>query len=414
MMNNQAILYISNILPAQSETFVYREIFAIRECGTKVFTASVHKPEDNLGSPELDSLAGSAIPVYSAGWPRLIMDAALEGICHPIRTLRVLSLAALDVVRGADIHGFRRIKIIIQAFSSLSLARRVHHLGIIHIHAHMAHVPTTIAMYTAKQLGIGFSFTGHANDLFPNRSLLKEKIERSLFVSCISQWHRDFYASIFPKDLRRLPVIHCGVDTTKEVIEPAVHDEVLRVLSVGRLVSKKGLDILVEAARLIAQRGNVKVELIIAGAGPEEEHLRAQITSLPMSARVTMVGKIDNKRVMELMTWCEVFALPLRVTPEGDRDGIPVVLMEAMARGRCVISGDLATIRELVEHGSSGYLIPTGDVDSLVRIIEELAIDRDRLDVFGKRGRERIVTEFDVNTNAHALLNEMREVGIMV
>ena len=413
-MKEGAILYISSILPARSETFVYREIFALRALGVAVLTASVHKPEKNLGTSELETLATAAIPVYGAGGVKIVLDALKEGFNNPFRTLKVYTLAIRDLVFGKDIHGKKRLKILVQAMAAMALVKRVRPLGVIHIHAHMAHVPTTIAMYAARQLGIQFSFTGHANDLFPNRALLKEKIERSLFISCISHWHRDFYLSFYPKAPNKLPIIRCGVDTEKEIIKPIKREENLRILSVGRLVPKKGFDLLIEAVSRIARKGKVNIELTLAGSGPEEEALRRQASGLPSSVNFIMLGSVDNALVLELMTNCDLFVLPLRVSPEGDRDGIPVVLMEAMARGRCVISGDLQTIRELIEDGVSGFLVKLGDVAVLENIIEELSAEPERRERTGRKGRERIIAEFDVTKNALELLRTMRNTGINV
>ncbi len=410
-MRGKTILYIAAILPARSETFVYREIFALRGCGVYVRTASVHCPETELGLPELDELASSAIPVYGAGFLKLAFDAGCELLCHPVMFLLVMALACRDAVMATDIRFANRPKILVQAIAALALAWRVRRLCIGHIHAHMAHVPTTIAMYAARALGISFSFTGHANDLFPNRALLGEKIDRAAFVSCISRWHRDFYRDIVPKDELRLPVIRCGIDTAAEVFTPAVHGESLRILAVGRLVAKKGFDVLIEAVRTVVERSQMRIELTIAGTGPEESALRMLADSLEPRVRVNMPGSLDNSRVMELMASCELFALPLRVTAEGDRDGIPVVLMEAMARGRCVISGDLPTIRELIDDGRSGYLIPLGDARSLADVVELLARDRSLLDARGEQARRRIVEEFDLDANARALLKTMVETG---
>ena len=112
------------------------------------------------------------------------------------------------------------------------------------------------------------------------------------------------------------------------------------------------------------------------------------------------------------MTEADVFALPCRVAQSGDRDGIPVVLMEAMARGRCVISGDLETIRELIEHEVSGIMIPPGDQSSLTKALVELAKDRDRVDALGMAARRRIEEEFDLTLNARRILDTMRERGV--
>lgn len=408
------ILYISSVLPARSETFVYREIFALRSLGLPLRTASVRRPERELGSPELEALAAGAIPVYWSGLARLALDASLESLGHPLRALSTLGLSLRDALEGADLSLVRRLKVPVQALAALALSRRVRPLRVVHIHAHMANVPTTIAMYAARQLGIGFSFTGHANDLFPSRALLREKIERASFVNCISLWHRSFYESVARKDAARLPVVRCGIDTARELPLPAAHGEALRILSVGRLVAKKGFDVLIEAAGMAAAACGCRVELTIAGSGPEEGNLRALAARLGPGASVEMMGGLDNSRVMELMAGCELFALPLRVTGDGDRDGIPVVLMEAMARGRCAISGDLPAIRELIEDGSTGFLVPPGNARALAALIGALASDRARLDAIGERARRRIVEEFDLSLNARRMLAALRAAGIDV
>lgn len=410
-----AVLYISAALPARSETFVYREIFALRELGATVATASVNPGERELGRPELDELAAATIPVYGAGAAALARDAFLEVVLHPLRSAGTLALAVRDAVAADDVVGFgKRGKVLVQGAAALALARRIRPLGVVHVHAHMAHVPTTIAMYAARQLGITFSFTGHANDIFPNRALLREKIRRALFVSCISRWHRDFYASIHPRDEASLPVVRCGVDTAAEAyasVEPA---EEFRILGVGRLVEKKGFDVLLEAAGLVAAETGRRLAVTIAGSGPEEARLRDLAARLPPSVRVELPGATDNRGVMELMARCDLFALPLRVTSEGDRDGIPVVLMEAMARGRCVLSGDLVTIRELVEDGVCGFLTPPGDARAVADRIAALMADRTLLEETGRRARAKIVAEFDVRANAALLLAKMREHGAAV
>jgi glycosyltransferase involved in cell wall biosynthesis len=404
----QRILYISGTLPNRSETFVYREIFAMRALGVDVLTASVHEPGIGLGNAMLDRLSASTIRIYSAGPARLVLDAAAAALRDPIAACSTLAMAIKDAATATDIEGVGRLKVLVQATAGIALAHRIRRLGITHIHAHMAHVPTTIAMYAARQLGITFSFTGHANDLFPNRSLLAEKLRRSAFTACISRWHREFYKAISPRDDAEYPVIRCGVDTASVPVAPTRHSPGLRILSVGRLVPKKGFDILLDAVGLIAQKGDIDISVTIAGGGPEEGRLKAQAAGLPPSAHVTFCGETDNDRVMELMGQCELFVLPLRVTASGDRDGIPVVLIEAMAKGRCVVSGDLITIRELIDHGRSGFLVPTEDAGALACVLEQVAMQPATIEEMGRAARAKIESEFDTTANAKALLEAMR------
>jgi glycosyltransferase involved in cell wall biosynthesis len=407
------ILYLAATLPMRSETFVYREIFALRDQGVDVRAASVHRSATGLdaGGP-LDRLAAEAVQIYGSGAARLLMDAAGELMAHPIRCAGTLGRGVADAAFSRDVTFPRRPKVLWQAVAALALARRVRPMGVAHIHCHMAHVPTTIGMYAARQLGIGFSFTGHANDLFPSRTLLAEKLRRAAWVNCISRWHRGFYRSVVDRSDDDLPVIRCAVDTDAYPVTPVPGRPMIEVLGVGRLVEKKGFDVLIEAAGEIARRGLADVRVQIAGGGPEEARLRAIIDGLAPGAAVELLGETDNDRVMELMGEVDIFALPCRVTASGDRDGIPVVLMEAMARGRCVISGDLEAIRELVIDGETGVMIPPGDRSALVDALVGLARDRDRVDQLGRSARGMIESEFDLRVNALRIMAVMERHGL--
>jgi len=397
------ILYISGTLPVRSETFVYREILALRDLGLDVATASVHQSAMDLDDGPLAQMARTTTQLYATGPVSLAKDAMIEFFTHPVKSAMTIMHCKIDAFLSADITMSRRPKVLWQGLAGMALARRVRKLGISHIHAHMAHVPTTIAMYAAMQLDIPFSFTGHANDIFPNRTLLKEKLKRASFVNCISHWHRAFYNSIAKRPDADYPVVRCGVDTNAYDATPAPRGEHLEVLSVGRLVEKKGFDVLIKAVGEIAKSNGPKIRVTIAGGGPEEAQLQQLVADLPENAEVVLLGDTNNDRVMELMTQADVFALPCRVADSGDRDGIPVVLMEAMARGRCVISGDLETIRELIKDGESGLMIPPGDQPSLERVLVELAKDRDRVDRMGRAARVRIEEEFDLTLNANRI-----------
>ena len=409
MPETATILYMSGTLPTRSETFVYREIFALRELGVRIDTASVHPPVRGLDDGPLDTLARETVCVYERGAAGILLDALTELVGKPIRTIRTVSLILRDAAVSGDVPLGRRPKVLWQGLAGLSLARRIRPRRIGHIHSHMAHVPTTIAMYAARQLGLGFSFTGHANDLFPNRTLLKEKLERAAWVHCISEWHRGFYRSIVARPESDYPVIRCGVDTRRYEPTSAPGGEVLEILAVGRLVEKKGFDILIEAIGDIARAGGPPVRARIAGSGEEESRLRDLIDRLPDGADVALLGETSNDRVMELMSQADLFVIPCRVAGSGDRDGIPVVLMEAMARGRCVVSGDLETIRELVRDGDTGVMVAPGDRESLVRTLTELASEQDRVERIGAAGRAWVQEEFDLGVNARRIVRTISE-----
>jgi colanic acid/amylovoran biosynthesis glycosyltransferase len=399
------VLYIAATLPKLSETFVYREFFALRERGVCVLAASVHPPERRLGDARLDALAAEAIPVYWLGSRWLWAHALAEFARHPARAARTMALGLRDAILGQDLTPARRPRVIYQAFAGL--AHRVRPRRIAHIHAHMAHVPASIAMYAARQLRVPFSFTGHANDLFPSRALLKEKLRRAAFAACISQWHRELYRSIQSLPDERLPIVRCGVDIPRQ---PAAESHAgVRILTVGRLIPKKGFDVLVDAvASLLRSDPNLGLSCRIVGEGPERTGLEQQIRILGLQDHIDLAGPMPNADVLAALSDADLFVLPCRVEPGGDRDGIPVVLMEAMARGVCVVSGDLPAIRELILHARTGLLAPPGDATALAAAMETLIRDRALRAKLAGQGRERVAQEFSSGMNAARIMAAFR------
>jgi colanic acid/amylovoran biosynthesis glycosyltransferase len=405
------VLYVGGTLPTRSETFVYREVFGLRAIGVEVVVASVHPPERNLGEVRLDTLAAEAIPIYGLGSLRLMLDASVEGLMRLRSSTRVLWRCLGDALFDDVSTLTRRVKVVWQGMAGLALARRVRHMGISHIHVHMAHMPTTIGMYGAMQLGVPFSFTGHGVDVFPERTLLKTKLRRAAFVACISAWHRALYKTLVDLPDSRLPIVRCAVDPTEFTPEKGPKDANLRVFAVGRLVKKKGFDVLITALARLVERG-MDVQCSIAGDGPQHAQLECLINELGLGDRVRLLGAIPNRQVRDLLRSQDLFVLPCRVEPTGDRDGIPVVLMEAMASGVCVISSDLPTIRELVRPALTGMMVEPGSISSLVEAMEH-ALSRPSLRArFAAAGRRWVVSEFNLSTNVMRMAQAIETVTL--
>ena len=405
------VLYVGAALPARSETFVYREVFALRDLGFDVRVASVHQPHRGLGEARLDSLAGEAIGIYGRGVRRLLLDAAIESISHPIRKIRTALVALGDALAAPDVALFNRPKVIWQMMAGLALARRVRRLELKHVHAHMAHVPATIAMYAALQLGVPFSFTGHAADIFRSRTLLKAKLNRAAFVACISYWHREFYRSIVNLPDDRLPIVRCGVDVDEFAPPQAAGltgagRESPRVLAVGRLVPKKGFDLLLRALAKLRDDGT-PFHATIVGDGPQQRDLEQLRSALRLDQHVDLAGAQSNQQVRGMLREADLFILPCRIDPSGDRDGIPVVLMEAMASGVCCISGDLPAIRELIDDGVSGRLVAPGEVEVLAAAMARLLADHAQRKQFARAGRARVQQEFSLGLNAERMAESL-------
>ena len=400
---SQHVLYIGSVLPSRSETFVYREVIELRRRKHRVSVASVRKPQKGLGADELDQLANDAIPIYSTGLVQLTIDAASFFASKPIKASSVLFSCLCDTLFGRGVTLARRPKILIQGVAGLALAKRCAAKEVSHIHSHMAHVPTTIAMYAAKALNVPFSFTGHAADLFRDYSLLPAKLRRAKFVSCISEWHRNYYLQ-HETTLRDdvLPVVRCGVDT--DLFEPIAkqNDAKFRVLAVGRLVEKKGFDTLIEAcSKLRSNQHDFQCDII--GDGELFDALAKMIADKSLGSNVTLRGAMANDDIRQEMQNADLVVLPCRAAKSGDKDGIPVVLMEAMSCGVPVISGDLVTIRELIEHNVNGILVEPDSVSDLKSAISDLLNDEAKRSQLAERGRQRILEEFSISKNIDRL-----------
>jgi glycosyltransferase involved in cell wall biosynthesis len=397
---NKTIAYLAGTFPLVSETFVYREVRELRRRGWNIVATSLNEPPKN---DSLSDLRQDLIVVYEKGW---IATALAEVFSHPILALITWSCAKWDMCFPGEPTSLReRVKLLGQSLAGMSLAHRLRGRGVQHIHCHFAHAPTSVGMYAARQLGVTFSFTGHANDLFQRRTLLRRKLRRAAFVSCISRWHQDFYRQIEADPSGKYDVIRCGVDVSQwsmNRIEP--HDP-LRLLTVCRLVEKKGVDVLIRALASV----NRSVRLIVAGDGEQREQLHQLADELKCADRIEWLGAVDNERVRSLMKDADVFALPCKTDSKGDRDGVPVVLMEAMARGLTVISGDLPAIHELIEPGVDGLLVGENDDAKLVALIENLSYEQRC--AFAKAARKKVEGEYSLTMNVDRLEKLLEGVG---
>lgn len=406
------IAYIAAAFPARSETFVYREVRALRAAGWGVRAVSLNAPPER-GLAEFVDLEAGTLCVYGPGKWATLAAAGGEALAHPVRSVGTVAAAAGDAINpGERLSLGGRVKLGGQALAALGVARRLRAAGVRHVHCHFAHAPASVGMYAARQMGVPFSFTGHANDLFQRRALLRRKLERAAFVACISEWHRDYYRDIFPDGVNRYHVIRCGVDVAAwtpkaDAGRDIAPDDPLRVLTVCRLVEKKGVDTLLRALARFGKATGRAWRLTVGGDGPERARLEALAGELGCSDRVQWLGAIDNARVRELLAGSDVFALPCRQDSSGDRDGIPVVLIEAMACGVPVVSGDLPAIRELVRQGETGILVDANGPEALATELDRLAANPELRERLARGGRAWVEAEFSLAVNVHRLIQQI-------
>ncbi len=278
-----------------------------------------------------------------------------------------------------------------------------------HIHSQWVHSGGTIAMYGAWLLGVPFSFTGHAADLFRERAALEDKIKRADFIICISNFHREFFLKNGAKP-QQLHVMYCGIDPS--VFHPQAYErasgEPFHIRSAGRLVEKKGFKYLIEACKVLVERG-VKIDCLIGGSGPDEQELRGVIGRLGLEGVVELTGKaVSQEEISEFMRGGDVYCLPCVWASDNDVDGLPQMLMEAMACGLPAISTRLVGIPDLVIDGETGLLVEPNNVSELADAIERLMGDPGLASKMAQQGRRLVHDKFDIRTCLEPLLSQYR------
>lgn len=299
-----------------------------------------------------------------------------------------------------------RIAGIAHFFVACHWARGLRTEPVTHIHSQWIHSCGTIGMYGAWLLGRSFSFTGHATDLFRDRCALLDKIRRAEKIVCISSFHRDLFKKLGARD-EQLVIVYCGIDV--ELFAP-VHraprrsEERLRIRSSGRLVEKKGFCDLITACRILTDRG-VDLECVIAGSGPLRDTLQAQIDALGLADRVSLTGsEVKQEDIPAFMHGGDVYCLPCVWASDDDVDGLPQMLMEAMACGLPVISTRLVGIPDLVVDGKTGLLVEPQATERLADAIQKLRDEPALAARLAEAGRQYVLEKFDIATCLEPLI----------
>jgi glycosyltransferase involved in cell wall biosynthesis len=280
-----------------------------------------------------------------------------------------------------------------------------------HIHVHFAWVQQIMAVVASNLIGVSNSVTLHAFDLFTQPpAIVRRQLEAATRLITISDFHREYIASLCP-DIARddVALVHLSLDMDQfHSGDGRGEKEICQMLAVGRLVAKKGYEYLIEACALLFQRG-LRFHCSIVGEGPRAESLESLVVEHGLESKVTFTGALAAADVRDLYQQSDIFALPCVVVGSGDRDGMPTVLIEAMASGVPVVSTPVTGIPELVTDGENGFLVPERDISALADALQTLIEDRELRLSMGLKARERVGKDFDSRVTAPKLANLFRE-----
>jgi len=398
------IAYLMSRWPKLTETFILYELLAVEALGQRVELYPLLRHREPVSHPEALALADRAH--YQPFLSRAILASQLDAIRRRPRAY----LGALGALVRGTLGSANYLVGGLAIFPKVvHMAREMEAAGISHVHCHFSNHPAAAGFIIHRLTGIPYSFVAHGSDLHVDRHMLDRKVAEAAFVVAISRDNlEEIVEEVGEAARERVEVIHCGVDTARlrPRPDPLPADRPFTILSIGTLHEVKGQSILIEACRILRDRG-VAVRCRLIGDGEDEARLRDQVAGAGLDATVSLDGRRTREEVIAALADADLLAAPSVVASDGKREGIPVVLMEAMSCGLPVVASRLSGIPELVEHEVEGLLVPPGDAVALADAIETLRNDPGLRARLGAAARRRIEREFDLATNARAILDRI-------
>lgn len=410
-----AVACVLSSFPTLTETFVVGEILELRQRGIPILLFALRRSRAGIAQPEAAALTREVTYAAPIAAPRLLRSNAAWLRRHPRRYLGALAL----LVHGSWRNPIHLLKTLYLFPKAVELADRMLASDARHVHAHWATYPTTVALVVSELTGLPYSFSAHAGDVSLFRTLLADKLHRASFVvACTGELQAEL-ARLLPAHARgKVHLNYHGV--VPERFDPArgaaTAGDVPTIMACGALYERKGFADLVDACAILRNRGR-RFHCVLVGDGPQRRLLEARIRDQGLEPHVRLLGAVPQAEVIQRYRESDVFVLPCALRPVRlwDReaglvkaleawfepaggvikDGIPNVLVEAMAAGLPVVTTPIAGIPELVRDGSTGLLVPPHDPPRLAEAIDRLLLDPDLRQQLGGRAAAEVRERFD-------------------
>jgi colanic acid/amylovoran biosynthesis glycosyltransferase len=387
--------YLFERFPSFGQTFCYREVaeLDLQDIAPPIF--SIRKPKDE---PPQDWDMRIVQRVHYLPDEKILLDDV--GSSAKKRKLAAHILAALDE--------WGRRTDFLRLYQAAYIGLRLREMGVGHVHAHFAGMAARTAFWINEFFPITFSFTAHANDIFVPRNFeigLDKLIDTARAIVTETDYAAKFLCERFPGRADRVHRVYNGLDLA-EFSRTEFSSTPPLIIAVGRLIAKKGFGDLIRACALLAERGG-SFQCEIIGEGPLEDELRQQMQRFGLQRWVTLAGAKPQSQLRQRLAAANVFVLPSVIDPNGGRDNLPTVIMEAMATGLPVVSTNVGGIPEMVIENETGFLVPPGDLVAMADAIEKLINDHSLAKRFGECGYERAQRLFSIEKN-------VRELGALI
>lgn len=397
------VAYLMSRYPKITETFILNEVIALQAIGVDVSLFPLQKEKTEVIHPKAVSLMPKVTFTPLLSWSIFIALCQMF-VKHPIKLISTFSKVIRfnwgcnNFLLGA-IAFFPKAVYLVAVFKQLKIE---------HVHAHFANHPTMVAFVINQLSGISYSFTAHGSDLHKRQHMLREKFDAAKFAVMISNYNQAFFynhTKINKSD--KLHIVRCGVDTQTFTPKPNNSTVLTNILCVASLREVKGHRYLIDACAILKE-SNIPFHLTLIGDGPMRSLLESQVASLKLSDHITVLGAQAQEVIIDNLAKADIFALTSFQTTSGNREGIPVVIMEAMACAIPVVASDVSGIPELVIDGQTGLLCETQNPSNIAEKLTILCNDKTQREKMGQNGRDFVLSEFDLHKNAQKLASLFR------
>lgn len=403
------LAYLVNTYPRASHTFIRREIQALERIAVPIQRFAMRSDRDALVDAGDIAEDFRTEHVLEMGVGRLIGTALMWWVTHPAQSIGALILALRCGARGAGgpVGTGGRLRHLIYLIEAAYIARRCRDLSISHLHAHFGTNSATVALLARSLGGPRYSFTVHGPEEFdaPLALSLRDKVEGAAFVVAISSFGRSQLCRwVAPSHWDKIKVVHCGIEPDRFPDPVPLPQGGPHLVAIGRFSAQKGFGLLVEAIA-IAAPALPNLRLTLVGDGELRRQIKGLIEKYGLGPRITLTGWQDEAGVRKALDSAQALILP------SFAEGLPMVLMEAMANGRPVIATAIAGVPELVNR-DAGWTVPAGDAMALATAIHALSqMPPERLAEMGRAARARVLERHDIDHQASALAAHFREAG---